>query len=110
MDDLVYAGHMLDVAQRIRRKVRGLTRAEFDADDTLQLAVTYLVQVVGAAAGRTSAIFREAHPEIPWAQIIAMRNRIVHDYEDVNVDVVWRVATEDVEVLVASLDHIVPPE
>ncbi len=109
MDDLAYAGHMLDAAQRIRRKVRGVTRPAFDADDTLQLALTHLIQVVGAAASRTSAVFREAHPEVPWAQIIGMRNRIVHDYEDVNLDVVWRVVTEDVEALVAALDHIVPP-
>jgi uncharacterized protein with HEPN domain len=107
-DDLVTAGQMLDTVRRIRGMVRGRSRAEFESDDVRQLAILHLIQVLGEAASRTSAVFREAHPEIPWGRMIGMRNRIVHGYDDVDPDIVWRVAADDVEQLLAALERIVP--
>jgi len=106
-DDLLTGRQMLDVVARIRAMVRGRTRAGFDADEVRQLALLHLIQVLGEAASRASAAFRDAHPEIPWGQIVGMRNRIVHGYDEVDPDMVWRVATEDVEPLVAALERIV---
>jgi uncharacterized protein with HEPN domain len=58
------------------------------------------------ARPRTTAAFRDAHPELPWAQMVAMRNRIVHGYDDVDPDILWRVATEDVEPVLAALERM----
>ena len=94
-DDPQVARQMRDIVVRIRRMVRGQTRAAFEADEVRQLALLHLIQVLGEAASRTSAEFRDAHAEIPWGQIVGMRNRIVHGYGEVDPDIVWRVATED---------------
>ncbi len=108
-DDRLTLEQMLDTVRRIRAIVRGRgqTRDAFDADEVGQLAILHLIQVLGEAASRTSAAFRDAHPELPWAQMMAMRNRIVHGYDNVDPDIVWRVATEDVEQLLAVLERIV---
>jgi uncharacterized protein with HEPN domain len=83
-DDTVYLGHMLDQAHTIAGKVQGKTRAEFDADENLRLALAHLVQTIGEAARRVSDSTKTACPEVPWRQIMGMRHRIVHDY--MNVD------------------------
>ena len=109
-DDLVYVGHMLDTARLAVAKVEGITRAEFDADENLRLALTHLVQTIGEATRQVSPGFREAHPEIPWAKIVGMRHRVVHDYLHVDYDIVWGVVTRDLSPLIAALARIVPPE
>jgi uncharacterized protein with HEPN domain len=106
-DDGLTLGQMLDTVRRIRGVVRGQTRAAFDADEVRQLALLHLIQMLGEAASRVSAAFREVHPEVPWAQMVGMRNRIVHGYDHVDPDIVWRVATEDVELVLAALERIV---
>lgn len=109
-DDLAYVGDMRDSAESVRRLLTGRTHASFDADETLQLAVTHLIQRIGEAAGRVSLKYRDEHPDIPWKLIIGMRHRVVHDYIHINLDVVWRAATSDVPLLIASLRRLLPGE
>jgi len=107
-DDLVYAGHMLETARSIVAKIQGVDRTEFDADENLRLAVTHLIQIIGEAAARVANDFRSAHSEIPWREIVGMRQKIVHDYVHVNYDIVWDVATTQLPTLIAQLEVIVP--
>ena len=109
-DDLVYVGHILDTARKVLENVRGKRRAEYDADENLRLALTHLIQVIGEAAGRISANFREQHAEIPWKAIVGMRHKVVHDYMNVDEKVVWRTATEELPDLVARLERLVRSE
>jgi len=108
-DDLRTAGQMLDAVVQLRRVVAGRSRGTFVADEVCYLAVLHLQQTIGEAANRTSLGLRAAHPDIPWAGIIAMRNRIVHGYGDVNDDLVWHAASEGIERLLPALERIVPP-
>ena len=108
--DLLYLGHMLDVSLQAITKLRGITREEFDEDDTLRLAVTHLIQMIGEAARRVSPECQTEHPQIPWSDIIKMRHKLVHDYLDVDFDVVWEVVKEDLPELVNLLRPMVPPE
>jgi len=108
-DDLVYIGHMSDRVGQVLAKVRGKSRAEFDADDNLRLAVAHLVQDVGEAANRVSPEFRRRHPDVPWSHIVGMRHKIVHDYLDIDFDIVWDVATVDFPALASGLASLVPP-
>jgi uncharacterized protein with HEPN domain len=82
-DDLVYIGHMLDMAQKAVAFIDDIERSAFDADEQLRLALRQLIQIIGEAARRVSPAYREAHPEIPWKDIVGMRSKIVHDYFDV---------------------------
>lgn len=105
-DDLVYLGHMFDSGKLAARKGREATREQFLADDNLQLALTHLVQIVGEAARKVSPGFRAKHPEVPWVQIVGMRHRVVHDYVNTNVAIVWSVVTEELPKLIAQLAAI----
>jgi uncharacterized protein with HEPN domain len=107
-DDSLYFGHMLDIASKACKIVQGLDREAYDADETLRLALTHLVQVIGEAAQRVSPEGRTAHPEIPWREITGTRHKIVHDYLSVDEDVIWQVVTQDLPPLVATLQRIVP--
>ncbi len=109
-DDLVYVGHMLDVARSINERMTGTTRAEFDADEDLRLALAHRIQTIGEAARRVSSAFQQSHPQIPWKSIIGMRHRVVHDYIHVDYDLVWETATLNVQPLLTELEKIVPPD
>jgi uncharacterized protein with HEPN domain len=109
-DDLVYVGHMLDMARQITEKVRGVSRQQFDGDDNLRLALTHLIQVVGEAAARVSEALRNRHPEVPWRAIVGMRHKVVHDYFNVDEEVVWDTATEEMLPLIEQLEVILGDE
>ena len=108
--DSVYLGHMLDMTRRADKALQGKSRADYDADDILHLGLTHLVQVIGEAARKVSSDFQEAHPEIPWRQIIGMRHRIVHDYMRVDEDVLWEVVSNDLPALLPLLEGIAPED
>jgi uncharacterized protein with HEPN domain len=109
-DDSIYVGHMLDTARKVLARVRGKGRSDFDASEDLRVTVAHFIQVIGEAASRVSLPTRERHPEIPWNAVIGMRHRIVHDYMSVDEDVVWEVATRDLEPLAEALSRLLPPE
>jgi uncharacterized protein with HEPN domain len=108
--DLLYLGHMLDVSLQAVAKVEDKSRRDFDQDENLRLALTHLIQVIGEAARRVSPESRQRYPFIPWNDIIGMRHKVVHDYLDIDFDVVWAVATIDLPDLITLLKPIVPPE
>ncbi len=101
--DALYVGHMLDMARKAAERLGGRERTAYDADENLRLALTHLVQVIGEAARQVSADFRSAHPEVPWSAIIGMRHRIVHDYLNVDEDILWSTITEELPLLVEQL-------
>lgn len=99
---------MLDAARRVAAKTRGLTIDQFRADENLQLAVVHLVQVIGEAATRVSADVRRNNTGLPREPVIGMRHRLVHDYGNINYDIVWSVATEEMPMLIEALERLVP--
>ena len=66
-------------------------------------ALLYEIVVLGEAARRLSPETRAAHPDVPWREIIGMRNRLIHGYAAVDRDIIWTVVTEDLPSLIASL-------
>jgi uncharacterized protein with HEPN domain len=109
-DDALYFGHMLDSARKAYSKISGINRAAYDADETLKLALAHLIQIIGEAAQHVSKESYAAHPEIPWHEITGMRHKIVHDYMGVNYNIIWQVVTQDLPILIAALEKIVPTE
>jgi uncharacterized protein with HEPN domain len=107
-NDSLYFGHMLDIAKKAVGKTQGISRLDYDNDENLRLALAHLVQIIGEAARRVSPEGQTAHPEIPWREITGMRHKIVHDYLNVDEDVVWEVVTTDLSPLIAMLEMIVP--
>jgi uncharacterized protein with HEPN domain len=107
-DDLVLLGDMLDAASRAQRLAAGVDKASYDANDTLQLALTRLVQIVGEAAREVSEHARSSLPQIPWPLIVGMRHRLVHDYRNVDLDILWNVVTVNLPPLIEALETVVP--
>lgn len=107
-DDAVYLGHMLDAARKATALVQGKKRTNFDREEPIRLALAHLIQIIWEAARRVSPECRQAHARIPWKAIVSMRHKVVHDYMDLNEDVVWDTATTDLPNLIAQLEKIVP--
>lgn len=105
-DERAYLEDMLLWAERIARRVQGVGRAEFDADEDLRDALRLRIQTIGEAASKVSPATRERHPEVPWAAMVGMRNRIVHGYDRVDDEVLWRVVRDEVGPLTAAVRRL----
>jgi uncharacterized protein with HEPN domain len=106
--DEAYALDMLIAAQTAMRFIDGKSREQFLQDELLQSGLIRQIQVIGEAAWKSSATFRDANPQVAWAKIIGMRHRLVHDYLNVDLELVWAVATQHAPELVESLARILP--
>ena len=100
-----HAGSRSDV----RELIAGLSVAAYLADRKTQLAVERAIEILGEAARRVSPTVQQAHPEIPWAGIIAQRNVIAHEYGEIKQERLWVVATVHVKDLIPKLRLLVPP-
>ena len=106
-DDLVTLRQMLDYAREAVDMCRTESRAELDRKRMLQLALVRLLEMIGEATTRVSVQGRASQSDIPWAQIIGLRNRVVHGYDVVNLDVVWGIVHDDLPPLIGQLEKIV---
>lgn len=99
---------LLDVIEAIERIERYAARGReaFDRDELLQTWVVHHIQIVGEAVRKLSDALRAAHPEIPWAEIIGMRNIVVHDYFGVDTDEVWAAVERDLPELKRKIQTI----
>jgi uncharacterized protein with HEPN domain len=105
-DPRVRLRHMLDAARDGIEIAQGRTRADLDRDKMLVLSLVKCVEIVGEAAARMERGFQDRHPEVPWPAIIAMRNRLIHLYFDVNRDLLWETVTTRLPALAADLERI----
>jgi uncharacterized protein with HEPN domain len=97
-----YLQHILDAIDRATGYVAGMDIAAFESDPRTQDAVLHSIQIIGEAANRIRVIdpqFATEHPEIPWDLIYGMRNRIVHAYFEVDLEVLWRTVQQDLPTL-----------
>ena len=95
------------MSQRILRLLAGKQRESLEQDDmVLGLAIIRALEVIGEAAANMDAETRQAHPEVPWKQMIGMRNLLIHRYASVDFDVVWDTATISIRALIPLLETI----
>ena len=87
---------------------RGKSRADLDADRKLNLSLVRLLEVIGEAAGRVPKPEKDRCPAIPWTEIISLRNRLIHGYDQVDFDILWTIVTEDLPTLIGALGTILP--
>jgi uncharacterized protein with HEPN domain len=106
-EDSLYARHMFESAQKALIFVTGKTRDDYQQDEVLWLALMHLVQTIGEAARNTSKDFQSEHPEIPWKSIMGIRHRIVHNYTDVDEEVIWRTINDDLAPLIQALEPFI---
>ena len=100
---------MCEAAKEVVEFVRGVSFVEFSRDKKLRYAVERELMVVGEAANRISQALRDRHSEIPWSTIIGQRNVLAHEYGEVVVERVWRVAAERLPELLRQIEPLIPP-
>jgi uncharacterized protein with HEPN domain len=105
-EDKVRLKHMLDAALEIHQYVKASKREDLDNDRKLVHSLVRLFEIIGEAASQISDELRENASQIPWLIIIGMRNRLVHAYFSINLDVVWKTSTEDIPSLIKELDRL----
>ena len=94
-DDRTSLKDMLSHAREAAELLGDASREDLGRDRVVQLALTRLVEIIGEAANRVSEETRLQHPDIPWAQIIGMRNRLIHGYDVIDHDLLWDTVTND---------------
>jgi uncharacterized protein with HEPN domain len=105
--DLDSIRDMVLAANRVLRYVENTSQQEFEQDLEKQDSVTYRILILGEASKRLSAEFRDKHPNIPWRQIAGMRNMLVHEYDQVDLDVLWDVTQNSIPGLLEKLSSLV---
>jgi uncharacterized protein with HEPN domain len=106
-DDDVRLRHLVDAAERAIQFTADRSRPDLDSDEMLTLALTKLVEIVGAAAKQVSTETKDLHPDVPWSAAARMRDRLVHHYFDIDLDVLWSTVQDDLPTLLALIP---PPE
>ncbi len=96
---------MLDHAREALDLVRGRTRKDLDEERQLELSLVRLLEIVGEAANRVPEEERRLYPSVPWRDIVDFRNRVIHGYDAVDLDIVWEIVQTDLPALVAALDR-----
>lgn len=112
-DDRVRIQHMIEACDDAVQFSAGRARKDLDNDRMLLFAILRAIEIVGEAASRVSKATQHDAPEVPWTRIAGMRNRLVHAYFNVNLNLVWKSVTRDIPTLLPQLQALIdqkPPE
>jgi uncharacterized protein with HEPN domain len=108
-NDQIRVKHMLDAARAAQTFAQGKNRQLLDSDLQLVFALVKAIEIIGEAGSKLSKETRDAHPQISWSQIIGMRNILVHDYFDIDLDRLWKTIQESIPFLITQLEKIILP-
>jgi uncharacterized protein with HEPN domain len=106
-DDLAYIDHILDCIRKINEFTTGLSLKEFKTNEMVQDAVIRNIEIIGEASKRISTDTKQAYYRIPWKEIAGMRDKLIHDYLGVDIDVVWKTVQQDIPALEKLIKEIV---
>ncbi len=107
-DDANRIHHMIEAAEAARRFIAGRQRTDLENDQMLLFALVRAIEIIGEAASKLSADTQAAAPSVPWSSIVAMRNRLIHAYFDINTAIVWKTVTEELPQLLPQLRAMLP--
>lgn len=104
-EDEVYIKHILDAISAVEKFLAGKDYNSFAFDKLIQDGVIRELEVIGEASKHFSENFKNDVPSVPWKDIAGMRDKLIHDYFSVDIDAVWKTATEDIFVLKSALQN-----
>lgn len=107
--DPAYLWDMLEAAREIESMLNEYDLAAFLADRVMLRAIERSVEILGEAARCISSTYQTAHPEIPWREIIGQRNILAHEYGQIDHELLYKTAKEDVPVLIIQIEQLLPP-
>ena len=109
-DDSIRFRHMLDAAKEVMSFAKNKTRRNLDNDRMLTLSLVKSIEIIGEAASKVTDETKKRFPEIPWTNMIAMRNRLIHAYFDIDLDVLWGTIVDDLPPFIEDLEKIISSE
>ena len=107
-NDIIRLQHMLDAAKEALSFTAGKTRSDLNENRMLVLSLIKEIEIIGESARKISDDTKNRLEDIPWTDIISMRNRLIHAYHDIDLDIVWTTTQEDLPSLIAVLENIIP--
>jgi uncharacterized protein with HEPN domain len=105
-DDLAYVEHILDCIRKIKEFSEGLSFKEFSGNELVQDAIIRNIEIIGEASKKISSDTKQIYFEISWKEIAGMRDKLIHDYLGVDVEVIWRTIKEDIPILERQIREI----
>ncbi|HEX9017823.1 MAG TPA: DUF86 domain-containing protein [Anaerolineaceae bacterium] len=105
-DPSIAINQILEHAREAVEICHGKTRADLDSDRLLNLALTRLIEIIGEAANRVPESTRVKYPELPWMQMVGARNRLIHGYDSVDLNIMWAIVTNDLPVMIKQIETI----
>ena len=109
-DDRIYIEHIFQSIERIELYIAGKGHKSFVSDFVTQDAVVRQLEIIGEATKRVSDGLRKANPQVPWSDMSGMRDILIHDYIDIDIDIVWKTATESIRTLKDLLNNLTWPK
>lgn len=110
IDDLTRLRHMKEAAEDALAFTAGKTKEDLEEDRILSFAVVKVLEIVGEAASKISLECHERYPDVPWRDMIGMRNRLVHAYYGINFEIVWTTIVNDLDPLIETLNRVIRHE
>ena len=107
--DAAYIWDMLQAAREVVSMLEEHDLTSFLSNRVLLLATERGVEIIGEAARRLSATFTSSHPEVPWRKIIGQRNILAHEYGQIDHELLYKTATDDLPALILQLESLLPP-
>jgi uncharacterized protein with HEPN domain len=104
--DVTYLGDILDSIQRIEAYTKGVSKDSFLENLMMQDALMRQIEIIGEASNNISNDFREKFSTLPWSQMRAIRNKIVHDYRGINLHIIWETVQNDLPALKKQIRRI----
>lgn len=105
-EDSIRLQHMLDEAYTVMGFVKDYSFEDLKEDNKTVHAVVRAIEVIGEAAAKISAEYKNTHPDIPWEQIIGMRNHLIHVYFDVDYQTIWKTLEYDIPSLIEMIEKL----
>ncbi|MCL2605205.1 MAG: DUF86 domain-containing protein [Defluviitaleaceae bacterium] len=105
--DIKYLKNMLKFSEKIMHRIQNISLSQFLDDEEKQDLILYPLGQLGENANRVSEAFRDEYSEILWNPVIGVRNRVFHSYGDINMEVIYEIATENIPLLVKQLQRII---
>jgi uncharacterized protein with HEPN domain len=109
-EDSIRVKHMIEAAQTALGFISGRQAADLNSDRMLLFALVRAIEIIGEAAGKVSEELRRSSPEISWALIVSMRNRLIHAYFDIDHEILWKTVTNELPALMPRLQALIKSE
>ncbi len=108
--DLIRLHHILDAVNKTLYFSKGKSRRDLDTDEILSLALVRLLEIMGEASSKVTLETQSRYPSLPWKEMIGMRNRLIHAYDQVSLDILWQILIDDLPPLADKLQKAIDAE